>query len=151
MTEDAPEAPAAAPPSEAGPTPFHELLEIRPVNQDRGRGRMELAVQERHLRTLGIVHGGVPATLLDAAMGMAASSLRPAGHNVVTAQLNVNFIRPSRAGERLVATAEVIHSGRQTAVARGEVHTEERVLVASGTATFLYLPPLDRTGRDSSA
>lgn len=98
-----------------------------------------MTVQTRHLRNLGIMHGGVLATLLDSVMGMSVGSLGPAGHFVVTVQLNVNFIRPAWEGETLVAVAEVIHSGQQTAVARGEVRTARGNLVGSGSGTFLYV------------
>jgi len=108
-----------------------------------GHGRLELLVQSHHMRTLGIMHGGVLATLLDTVMGMAAGTRAPAGHFVVTVQLNINFIRPAWAGETLVATGEVRHVGRQTAVARGEVHTKTGTLVGSGSGTFMYLPHTD--------
>lgn len=120
--------------------PFLDLLKIIPVECDSGRARFELTVEERHLRTLGILHGGVTATLLDTAMGMAAGTLAPTGHYVVTVQLNVNFIRPSWTNETLIATGNVKHSGRQTAVSFGEIHTSEGVLMATGSATFMYIP-----------
>ena len=100
----------------------------------------EMTVEEKHLRTLGLMHGGVTATLLDTAMGFAAVTKAPEGHHVVTIQLNMNFIRPAWQSERLIASGEVCHAGRQTAVARGEVRTADDLLVASGSATFLFLP-----------
>jgi uncharacterized protein (TIGR00369 family) len=132
--------PPAPDPSDAGGHSFLTLLGARPIAFGQGRGRLELDVQPGHLRSLGLVHGGVVATLLDSVMGMAAASVAPPDHYVVTVGLNVHFIRPSRQGETLVASAEVVHSGRQTAVARGEIHTASGALVASGSATFLHLP-----------
>jgi uncharacterized protein (TIGR00369 family) len=123
--------------------PFLDLLHIRPVELSPGRGRLEVTVRPEHLRNLGIMHGGMLGALLDSAMGMAVGSMAPPDHFVVTVQLNVNFIRPAWEGEHLVATGEVRHSGRQTAVARGEVHTAEGSLVGMGTGTFLYLRHTD--------
>jgi uncharacterized protein (TIGR00369 family) len=120
--------------------PFLEHLAIRPVACENGSATFEMTVDEPHLRTRGILHGGVFAALLDTAMGMAAGTTAPAGHFVVTAQLNVNMIRPAWQGETLRATGEVRHSGKLTAVAYGEIRTEQSVLVATGTATFLFLP-----------
>lgn len=119
--------------------PFLDLLQVEPLETDAGRGRFRMAIDERHLRTLGILHGGVTAALLDTAMGMAAGTLAPKGHYVVTIQLNVNFIRPAWKGETLIATGEVRHSGRQTAVSFGELRTTEDALVATGTGTFMYV------------
>src|SRR5437867_7943803 len=131
-------APQASPSFNIRQVPFLDLLGVRSIDLRQGRCRVELVVLRQHLRSLGIIHGGALATLLDSAMGMAASSLAPPGQGLVTVQLNANFIRPVREGETLVATGELKHSGRQTAVACGEVHTAEGVLVASGSATFMH-------------
>lgn len=120
--------------------PLLELLDIRPVEASQGKATFEMQVDEKHLRTLGLMHGGVTTTLLDTAMGFAAVTTAPQGFYVVTVQLNANFIRPAWESEKLIATGEVQHSGNQTAVARGEIRTSENVLVAAGTGTFLYVP-----------
>jgi acyl-CoA thioesterase len=128
--------------------PFMEVLGARPIKKDRGDVAFELVVEERHLRTLGIVHGGVTAAMLDTALGFAAGTTAPEGHHVVTVQLSLNFIRPAWRGERLIATGEVRHAGKMTAVARGELRTSEGALVASGTGTFMYLPLPSGTDRE---
>jgi uncharacterized protein (TIGR00369 family) len=143
-TPSGPSPPAPDPPA-TEPVSFFHLIGARPIVCEGGRGRLDLTLEARHLRSLGIAHGGLLATLLDSVMGMAAGSLCPPDHYVVTVQLNVQFIRAARDGETLVATAEVMHSGRQTAFARGEIRTEADVLVAGGTATFLHLRHSDRT------
>ena len=79
------------------------------------------------------------AALLDTALGSAVSTLCRADQNAVTAQLNVNFVRPAWLGESLLATGEVMHHGRQTAVARGELRTEAGSLVATASGTFLFV------------
>ena len=96
-----------------------ELLGIEPLDWGEGRSRLALTVDERHLRNLPILHGGVTATLLDSALGVAASTVAPPDRLTVTAQLNINFIRPAFPGERLLATGEVRHAGRQSVVATG--------------------------------
>ena len=108
-------------------------------------GRLTLEVRPGHLRTLGIVHGGVIATLLDSALGMVAQRSSPPDHYVVTAQLNVHFIRPAFEGETLVASSEIRHHGRKTAVAQGEIRTTEGALVATASATFVHVPHTDQT------
>jgi uncharacterized protein (TIGR00369 family) len=120
--------------------PLHEHLGIWPREVGAGRSRVELPIASHHLRSRGIAHGGVFAALLDAAQGMAAASVAPDGHDVVTIQLNVNFIRQAGAGETLVALGEVVHHGRRTAVTRAEVRTDSGALAAVGSATLMYLP-----------
>jgi acyl-CoA thioesterase len=120
--------------------PFLESLRVEPVASEAGRATWRLTVAEQHLRTHGILHGGVVATLLDTAMGRAVSTLCREDQSAVTAQLNVNFIRPAWTGETLTIVGEVQHSGRQTAVTRGEIRTAAGVLVATGTGTFMFVP-----------
>ena len=114
-------------------------LKIRPVSVGDGAARVEMTVGPEHLRSRGIAHGGVIATLLDTTMGRAVGSKAGVGSDLVTAQLNVHFVRPARLGDTLVSTAMVEHSGRRTAVARGEIRSAEGRLVATATATFLYI------------
>jgi len=83
--------------------------------------------------------GGLIATLLDTAMGVAVSTRTPDGFFAVTAQLNVHFIRPAWEGERLEVIAEVAHQGTMTAVARAEVWTDHGVQVAIGSGTFSHV------------
>lgn len=126
--------------------PFLDLLDIRPVSAQPGRAEFEMTVDDHHLRTLGLLHGGVTATLLDTAMGYSAVTTAPEKHYVLTVQLNANYIRPAWHGETLRASGEIVHTGRQTAVARGEIRTSDGKLVAAGSATFMYVPhPSDGT------
>jgi uncharacterized protein (TIGR00369 family) len=85
----------------------------------------------------------VIATLMDTSLGLAAAHHAAEGLDVVTAQINVNFIRPAWSGEVLQATAEIRHAGRKTAVATGEIRTENGELVATGSATLIYVPAPD--------
>jgi acyl-coenzyme A thioesterase PaaI-like protein len=59
---------------------------------------------------------------------------------LVTIQLNLNFVRPARVGDILHATGQVLHSGRRTALSRGEVRNASNSLVATATATLMFLP-----------
>ena len=48
---------------------------------------------EYHYNPIGVVHGGLAATLLDSAMGCAVHSMLPAGAGYTTLEIKVNFIR----------------------------------------------------------
>lgn len=121
---------------------FWELLGMVPIPSSRpgGPGRVMLRVGEEHLRSLGLMHGGVSAAMLDSFMGRAAFAGSPAGHHVVTVQLNVHFIRAARAGDTLIADGEIQHNGRRSAVVRAELRTDRGVLIATGSGTFMHLP-----------
>ena len=115
-----------------------ELLGIEPNAWGDGRAELALTVADKHLRNLPILHGGVTATLLDSALGVAANTVAPPDRLTVTAQLNINFIRPAFPGERLLGTGQVRHSGRQSVVVTGEVRCESGELVATASGTFLF-------------
>lgn len=120
--------------------PLLDTLQIEPIAAANGESQFRMVVSERHLRTLGLLHGGATATLLDTALGYAVMSLASESQHAVTAQLNVNFIRAASRGDTLEATGRVVHRGKQTAVATGEVRTAEGALIATATGTFLFLP-----------
>ena len=120
-------------------SPFLRLLDVRLLHRDDGVAELGVTISDKHLRSRGIMHGGVGASLLDTAMGVAVSTKTPAGQITVTAQLSVNYIRPAWLGEELRITASLSHCGRQTAVARGELRTLDGVLVAMSTGTFLFV------------
>ena len=134
----------ALPPDERDsqtPRSFTERLGVRADEE----GRLVLEVGPAHLRSLGIAHGGMIATLLDSAMGLEVSRSAPPDHYVVTAQLNVNFIRPAWEGETLVASTRVRHSGGKTAVAQGDLATTSGALVATASGMFVYVRHTDAT------
>lgn len=126
-------------------SPFLAMLGAELVERGQGTATLALNLSEMHLRTRGIAHGGVIATLLDTAMGVAVSTETPDGCFAVTCQLNVHFIRPGWNGERLLISAEVSHSGATTAVAQAEMTTVDsvRVALASGTFSFVRIPNTD--------
>ena len=101
-----------------------------------------LVLDDRHANRNGRVHGGIHATVLDAAMGFAASRAfakneggRTAQTDVLTLSLTTNFVGASD-GREIVATGRVVRHGRSVAFSVGEVHDERGTLLATGTATF---------------
>jgi len=141
-----PTEPGAPPADDSGRvSPFLQSLGVTLVKRETGQAALHLNVGESHLRTRGIAHGGVIASLLDTAMGIAVATKMPPGCFTVTAQLNVNFIRPAWKGENLDIQGTVRHSGQTTAVAQAEVRTESGLLVATSSGTFSHVKDPDPT------
>ncbi|OCA86095.1 thioesterase [Bacillus sp. FJAT-27225] len=88
--------------------------------------------------SLGIVHGGITATLLDSGMGTLANALVPKGFGAVTSQLNVHYLAPAM-GDFLRCRAEAIHIGKNTLVVSGEVFRSDGKKVAHSTGTFFIV------------
>lgn len=89
-------------------------------------------VSNRH----GIAHGGAISGLLDTCMGL---SCIIAGKNVVTLNLNVNFLRGAKIGTTVYATAELSHVGLTTIVTDSKCFDAEGTLYAKATGTFYVL------------
>lgn len=69
----------------------------------------------------GYMHAGAITSIVDNACGYAALTKAPQGHEVVTAEFKINFVRPA-IGERFVAIGKVQNAGKLLAVCTGEVH-----------------------------
>lgn len=89
-------------------------------------------VSNRH----GIAHGGATSGLLDTVMGLTCIVF---GKNVVTSNLNVNFIRGPKIGTTVYASAEILHSGSSIMVTAGKCYDDKGTLYASATGNFYVL------------
>jgi uncharacterized protein (TIGR00369 family) len=107
-----------------------------------GELSIELAFRQDLTQQDGFVHAGIVATILDSACGYAAMTLVPAGARVLTVEFKANFLAPAR-GERVVARASVVRSGRTLTVSQADafaVAAEKETLVATMLGTIMTLP-----------
>lgn len=88
--------------------------------------------------TLGIVHGGFTATILDTAMGTLANKLLPEGFAAVTSQLNIHYLAPG-IGDRLHCKATLIHKGRSTVVLEADVFRSDGKKIAHSSGSFFVV------------
>lgn len=68
----------------------------------------------------GYVHAGAVTSVVDSACGYAALTRTAPGHEVVTAEFKINFMRPAL-GERFLAVGKVVSAGKLLLVCTGEV------------------------------
>jgi uncharacterized protein (TIGR00369 family) len=124
---------------EIPPPPIAVLLGFELVEVDEGRAVFAVTPQEFHYNPIGVVHGGLAATLLDSAMGCAVHSTLPAGTAYTTLEVKVNFARAiTRDTGRVISEGTVIHRGRTVATAEGRIVAEATgKLLAHGTTTCL--------------
>lgn len=120
--------------------PLARLLNFDLVEVSEGHAMFSVVPAEYHYNPIGVVHGGLAATLLDSAMGCAVHTTLPAGAGYTTLEIKVNFIR-AMTGEtgRVRCEAKVVHAGARTATAEGRVVDEAGKLYAHGTTTCLIL------------
>ena len=116
---------------------FRDLVGIEPLEgPEPGTSHVVIREIRDELRQWrGFVHGGVYATIIDAALGEAVHSSLGEGGSAVTIELNMNLMRAVAEGG-LAAYGRVIHATGSLVVATADVHDEEGNLVASGRGTF---------------
>lgn len=127
---------------ELSPPPLAALMNFDLVELREGYAVFAVNPAEYHYNPIGLVHGGVAATLLDSAMGCAVHSTLPAGAAYTTLEIKVNFVRAMTAETgRVRCEAKLIHLGGRTATAEGRIVDEAGKLYAHGTTTCLILRP----------
>lgn len=114
--------------------PFSVLLGTELESFESGTVVLALVVREELLQQHGFVHGGVISYLADNALTYAGGSVIG---DSVTAEFKINYLRPAM-GDKLIARASVLSSGKKQAVCRCEVSVigddgERMVAVAQGT------------------
>src|SRR3954466_12067458 len=107
------------------PPPIAVLLGFELVEVEEGRAVFAVTPGEFHYNPIGVVHGGLAATLLDSAMGCAVHSTLPAGVGYTTVEFKATSARaiPAATG-RVVCEGSLIHRGRTVATAEGRVVAE---------------------------
>lgn len=88
--------------------------------------------------TIQVPHGGVLATIADAAMGGLASRSTEPGKNVVTTNLSMNYIATTTK-KQLIARATFVHKGRRTMVLQCEITDETGRLLATANGSFFVI------------
>ena len=119
--------------------PIQDLLGFDLIEVDEGRVVFAAEPGEQHYNPIGVVHGGLAATLLDSAMGAAVHSTLPQGSAYITLEVKFNLVRAMTAETgRVLAEGKVIHGGKTVATVEATLRGEEGgALLAHGTSTCL--------------
>ncbi|HEX6978995.1 MAG TPA: PaaI family thioesterase [Alphaproteobacteria bacterium] len=127
------------------PSGFRQLVGYRVSEWRDGEAAISLTIGPRHLNRSGVLHGGVIATLIDAAGGYAGCYCPHPGRvrRSVTISLTTQFVAQAKTGS-LVARARVRGGGKRIFIASIEVHDSTGQLVALGEGVYRY-----RTGSES--
>lgn len=99
--------------------PFNAWLGIRVESVERGRCVICLAPRPELVGNPAVpaLHGGVLSAVADAAGGLAVFSALAVGHSVSTVDLRVDYLRPGKVDQLLMASGAVVRLGNRVAVA----------------------------------
>ena len=126
----------------AGETgPMLKLMNQTVVSIADGKATVTALPEMKFENSMGRMHGGFVATLIDTVLGCAVMSKLPQGTGYGTIDLNVKFDRKIDLGTGLlIATATVLHAGRTMLTAEAKVADSSGKLYAHGSGTFLVYP-----------
>ena len=123
----------------ANSSPYFTLLCMRVCDIEVGSSHLEIDVAEKHLHALGLVHGGVFASIIDATAFWAGfSAVQDENAGATSVDLKLNYLVPAESG-KLIAQGRLIRLGRTLVYAEASVTNENDKLLAHGTSTLIIL------------
>jgi uncharacterized protein (TIGR00369 family) len=114
--------------------PFAERLGIRLIHRAVGDVILELDLNDDHMNSWQMAHGGVIMSMLDIAMATSAKTLDDASSDAATVELKTNFLKAATG--RITARALAQRAGRSLVFVDGELRNEPQELLARATGTF---------------
>ena len=116
---------------------FFCLLDMHVESVDTGHAKISMPIAaDKHVNMVNMLHGGAIMSLADTAMGLSCLS---AGKRVVSLAITTNFISGAGLGEKMIATAEVVHTGNKTMVVDCNLKNVYNKLIAKVQGTFYII------------
>jgi len=116
-------------------------LEVIDFRHGRGEAWMRLPYADRLVGDpeTGVLHGAAITTLMDAACGMAVMIKLGTGANIATVDLRIDYLKPGRPKQDVIAHTECFKLTRTIAFVRGLAHHPDAPddPIASVAATFI--------------
>ena len=120
--------------------PYFELLSMKLTDIGIGRSTIEIKLSRKHLQPFGAVHGGVFASIIDAAAFWSVYyGIEDPEVGLTTVDLKLNYLAPAVSG-KLIASGRQIKLGRTLGYAEAQVADQNGKVLAHGTSTVIILP-----------
>jgi uncharacterized protein (TIGR00369 family) len=115
---------------------YLEFLGFRLTEWREGFARLEMPVRSEHRNTVGYLHGGVSASLLDIAGAVCGSYGIAEKFVSITINLNCNYMSPHRA-DTVIAEGELVRVTKSMFFAQSRlIDPEHNRLCATATGTY---------------
>jgi uncharacterized protein (TIGR00369 family) len=120
--------------------PYFDLLSMKIQEVGARFSVLEIDLAQKHLQPFGFVHGGVFASIIDAAAFWSLFyEIEDQETGVTTVDLKLNYLAPAVSG-KLIAKGRQIKLGKTLGYAEAEVTDVNGKILAHGTSTVILLP-----------
>ncbi|ACL20965.1 PaaI family thioesterase [Desulfitobacterium hafniense] len=118
-----------------GSSNIWKYLGMTIVTNEQGKKGVKITTTDKFKQAHGSVHGGIIATVIDTAMGVAVNEAIGPDRYAVTVELKVNYLLPVVDSD-IYAYAHLVKEGKRLFMGTVNVYDEDGKLVAIGSATF---------------
>ena len=119
--------------------PFNTLVGVQLTRTHADGVTIECEVRKELFNSAGVVHGGVTATLVDAAVGISLNRHLGGATPLTTIELKINYFRPVSQG-KIYARAYLLRVGSSICVGRVELTDSQKNPIGAGMVTYMILP-----------
>lgn len=116
---------------------FNNLLGIRLAELHADGISISCKVRPELMNSAGVLHGGVTATMADAAMGIAIAT-RLGRVAATTVEMKLNYLRPVSGG-KVTARARILKMGSTLCIGRVDLVNDAGELVGVALLTYMLL------------
>jgi uncharacterized protein (TIGR00369 family) len=118
--------------------PFNSLLGIQISRAHPDGVTLYCKVKKELLNSNKVLHGGVSASIADAAVGVAIQHRFAGKRAITTVELKVNYFRPVAEGT-LFARARLLRVGSTLCIGQVDLTDDKKNLVGVAIVTYIFL------------
>ena len=121
--------------------PFNKLLGMRAVRTHKDGITIECKLRPELLNFAGVLHGGVTATMADAAVGIALWKHFKGTRKHTTVEMKLNYLAPVEGGRgaKIVARAKLVRIGKHLCIGQVDLTDGKRRPVGIAIVTYMLL------------
>jgi uncharacterized protein (TIGR00369 family) len=118
--------------------PFNKLLGMKVARTHRDGITIECKIHRRFLNSARVVHGGVSASLADAAVGIALHRHLGDHRPITTVEMKINYFRPVKEG-RIFARCHLLRVGSTLCIGRVDIADGRSRAIGTALVTYMIL------------
>jgi uncharacterized protein (TIGR00369 family) len=118
--------------------PFAALLRMKLTRVHRDGVTIECALRHELTNSAGVAHGGIAATLADAAVGTALNHHFGGKRPLTTVEMKINYFLPA-AGGRIFARARLLRLGSTLCVGSVDLSNSQGSQLGTALVTYMLL------------